>query len=57
MLFCLFSHEKSDTIIYEFSFYVPGILRYISKATILIFSIQANKLALDRKHEVPEASQ
>lgn len=54
MLF--FFTQKSGTIIHEFSFYVPAILRYISKATTLIFSIQADTLALDLKHEVPEAS-
>jgi hypothetical protein len=56
MLFCLFSHKKSGTIIHEFSFYAPAILLYISKAATSIFSIQADKIALDLKHEVTAAS-
>jgi hypothetical protein len=48
--------QKSVAVVHEFSFYVPVILRYISKAATLIFRIQADELALDLKHEVPEAS-
>jgi hypothetical protein len=56
LLFYLFSHKKSVAVIHEFSFYVPVILRYSSTAATLTFRIQADELALDLKHEVPEAS-
>ena len=52
--FYLFFTQKSGAVIHDFLLYVPVNLRYISKATTSEFRIQADELAVDLKHEVPE---